>query len=267
MKDDRPLILLTNDDGIHAEGLRFLRRAARQVGRVGIVAPETERSAVGHAISLHDPIKVREIFHEGRFYGFGVDGTPADAVKLGINSLMGERPALVISGINNGANVGINVLYSGTVSAATEAAILGVPGLAVSLAQKKDPPYEYAAHFVPTIAEWILNNSLPPGVALNVNVPALAPDKIPEIRFTRQSVESFAENYEQREDPRGNIYYWLSGEIPPEEHDPLTDVGALKERCVSVTPLFYDLTAHAHTRSIAESFEQNGRQKTSEAAP
>ena len=140
MTDSDPLILLTNDDGIHAEGLRYLKTAVSALGRVCIVAPESEQSAIGHAITLYEPIRVREVIRDGVFYWYGVAGTPADAVKLALYSLLPRVPDLVISGINDGANVGINVLYSGTVSAATEAAILGVPAIAVSFAQKKDPP-------------------------------------------------------------------------------------------------------------------------------
>ncbi|MFZ5868153.1 MAG: 5'/3'-nucleotidase SurE [Thermodesulfobacteriota bacterium] len=244
MTDGNYFILLTNDDGIHAEGLRLLRRAMRDIGTVAIVAPDVERSAVGHAITLYDPIKVNEVTRNGEFYGHAVAGTPADAVKLAVNSLLPRRPDLVIAGINNGANLGFNVLYSGTVSAATEAAILGVPAMAVSLAQKKDPPFEFALPHVALLARWILREGLPRGVALNVNIPAIPPDEICGYRLTRQCLAPYWDSYEQREDPRGNIYYWLSGEVPPEEKDETVDITALKRGYVSITPLFYDLTAH-----------------------
>lgn len=251
----KPLILITNDDGVNADGLGYLKSALDEVGHIHIVAPEAEQSAVGHSITLHDPIKVHEVNKNGRFYGHAISGTPADAVKLAIYSLLQRKPDLVVSGINDGANLGINVLHSGTVSAATEAAILGVPAIAVSLAQQKNPPYEWAVPHVEKIARWVLRSGLPPGVALNVNIPVIEPHQVKGYRLTRQGLAKFEENYEEREDPRGNIYYWLSGEILPEEADGRTDLQALREGFVSITPLFYDLTAHAHTDALAVSLE------------
>ncbi|MBI4962659.1 MAG: 5'/3'-nucleotidase SurE [Desulfomonile tiedjei] len=251
MTEHQPLILLTNDDGIHAEGLRHLRMAADALGQVWIVAPESEQSAVGHSITLYDPIKVHEITKNGAFYGYGIGGTPADSVKLALYSLLPRTPDLVISGINNGANLGINVLYSGTVSAATEAAILGVPSLAVSVAKKKDPPFHWVLPHVAVLARWVLKNGLPPGVALNVNVPALPPEQVRGYKLTRQGLARFRERFEQREDPRGNHYYWLSGEPTAQETGDRIDVTAVTDGYVSVTPLFYDLTAHSHTEDLA----------------
>ncbi len=245
-----PLILLTNDDGIHAEGLRFLRLAAQELGQVSIVAPEAEQSAVGHSITLYYPIKAHEITRDGIFYGYGISGTPADSVKLALYSLLPRRPDLVISGINNGANVGINVLYSGTVSAATEAAILGVPSMAVSIDAKKDPPFEWAAPHIQTLGRLIIENGLPPGVALNVNIPALPPDNIKGFRITKQGLSRFSESFERREDPRGNHYYWLSGQATVDQSDERVDLTALRNGYVSVTPLYYDLTAHSHTEKL-----------------
>ncbi len=251
MTDSRPLILLTNDDGIHAEGLRYLRMAALKIGRVSIVAPESEQSAVGHSITLYDPIKAREVVKDGAFYGYGISGTPADSVKLALHSLLPVRPDLVISGINNGANLGINVLYSGTVSAATEAAILGVPAMAVSFAQKKDPPFQWTLPHVERLARWVLQHGLPRGVALSVNIPALPPEEIKGFILTRQGLSRFRESFEQREDPRGNRYYWLAGEAPAEETDQGIDAVAVRQGYVSVTPLYYDLTAHAYAAQLA----------------
>lgn len=256
MTDSRPLILLTNDDGIHAEGLRKLRTAAAKLGQVRIVAPESEQSAVGHSITLYDPIKAHEVTKDGKFYGYGIGGTPADSVKLAVYSLLRRPPDLVISGINNGSNLGINVLYSGTVSAATEAAILGFPSMAVSLAQKKDPPFEWAVPHIEKLGAWVLKCGLPRGVALNVNIPALPPDQVRGIKLTRQGLSKFRESFEQREDPRGNVYYWLAGEATAAETDVGVDVTAVKEGYVSVTPLFYDLTAHAYTEELTCSLKK-----------
>jgi 5'-nucleotidase len=255
MKSDRPIILLTNDDGIHAEGLRYLKTAVHGLGDVFVVAPESEQSAIGHAITLYEPIRVREIARDGGFYGYGVGGTPADAVKLAIHSLLPQPPDLVISGINDGANLGINVLYSGTVSAATEAAILGAPAMAVSLAQKKSPPFEWALPHVRSLARLILRDGLPPGVALSVNIPALPQEQVRGYKLTRQGLVKSQESYERREDPRGNSYYWLSGEIQLASPEDSTDYHAVRDGYVSVTPLHYDLTAHSHASDLARILE------------
>lgn len=255
MTESRPLILLTNDDGIHAAGLEYLKSAAERVGDVRIVAPQEEQSAVGHAITLYGAIRVREVHRNGVFYGFGARGTPADSVKLALHTLLPRHPDLVISGINDGANLGINVLYSGTVSAATEAAILGVPGIAVSLAQKIDPPFEYALPHVERVARWVLEHGLPPGVALNVNIPALPPDRIKGYRLTSQGLRKMTETFEKREDSKGNTYYWLSGEATARETRDGIDITAVNDGYVSVTPLFYDLTAHSRSREISRSWE------------
>ncbi len=256
MKEDRPLILLTNDDGIHAEGLRQLRIAAEKVGRVVISAPENEQTAVGHAITLYDPVRVHEVTKNGEFYGYGVGGTPADAVKLALHALLDRPPDLVISGINDGPNLGINVLYSGTVSAATEAAILGVPAIAVSVARKQDPPFPWVLPHVEKLAHWVLENGLPPGVALNVNVPALPPDEVEGFRLTTQALTKMRETFERREDPRGKSYYWLSGEATANDTANGSDITAVNEGYVSVTPLFYDLTAHSRSKGLSESLEK-----------
>jgi 5'-nucleotidase len=245
------LILLTNDDGIHAEGLRFLKKAISPIGCVEIVAPAAEQSAVGHSITLYDPIRVHEIHMDGCRFGYGISGTPADSVKLALYKLLPKPPDLVVSGINNGANVGINVLYSGTVSAATEAAILGVPAIAVSLAQKKNPPFELAVPHIRVLAQWVLSQGLPRGIALNVNIPALPPDQIKGYKITSQALSPFRESVEPREDPRGNTYYWLSGQSLEREESADIDVIAVSQGYVSVTPLSYDLTAHVHREELA----------------
>ncbi len=251
MTDERPLILLTNDDGVHAEGLRHLYMVAEKLGEPRVVAPEAEQSAVGHSITLYDPIKAREVSKNGVVYGYGISGTPADSVKLALHALLPRRPDLVISGINNGANLGINVLYSGTVSAATEAAILGVPSLAVSIDKQKEPPFQWALSHVETLARWVLDHGLPYGVALNVNIPALPPHQIRGFKLTRQGLLKIREKFEEREDPRGNRYYWLTGEASAHETGDGTDAAAVAEGYVSVTPLYYDLTAHSQLEELA----------------
>lgn len=255
MSDRRPTILITNDDGIYAQGLQQLHEAASSLGDVVIAAPASEQSAVGHAITLYDPIRVHEIKRGGRFYGYGVAGTPADAVKIGIHKILDKPPDLVISGINDGANLGVNVLYSGTVSAATEAVILGSQGMAVSFVEKKNPRFEWAIPHIIRVGQWMLTKVLPQGVAINVNVPALAPEQVKGYRLTRQSVKMMRETFEQREDPRGNVYYWLKGEASPSDTAHDVDVAAINEGYVSITPLYFDLTAHSQFTKVQQSME------------
>jgi 5'-nucleotidase len=233
-----------------------LRIAAENVGNVVISAPENEQTAVGHSITLYDPVRVHEISKNGTFYGYGVGGTPADAVKLALHVLLDRPPDIVISGINDGANLGINVLYSGTVSAATEAAILGVPAMAVSVARKQDPPFHWVLPHVEKLAQWVLDNGLPQGVALNVNVPALPPEDIKGFRLTKQGLTKMRETFERRLDPRGNSYYWLCGEATANDTAEGSDIAAVNEGYVSVTPLFYDLTAHSRTKELSELLEK-----------
>jgi 5'-nucleotidase len=205
---------------------------------------QVEQSAVGHAITLSRPLMVRKARKNGVFFGYAVLGTPADCVKIGLGELAGGPVDLVVSGINRGANVGINVLYSGTVSAATEAAILGVPSLAISLDTHDEADYSAAARFARKMAAFILENPLP-DVALNVNVPAVPEAEIRGVVVARQGRARLMESFDKRVDPRENIYYWLAGEteLPLQERDD-TDAGALKRGMITVTPIHYDLTRH-----------------------
>ena len=237
-------ILLTNDDGIYASGLRMLRSELIGLGEISVVAPATEQSAVGHAITLYNPLRVETVQFDGEFFGYAVNGTPADCVKIAVSELLDEPPDLVVSGINRGANVGINVLYSGTVSAATEAAIIGIPGVAVSVAEYKNPRYDVAARFARRLARVILKEGLPRGTALNVNVPNLPEEKILGVMFTRQSQCRFVERFERREDPRKQTYYWQSVDnvLPELESEDNVDIKALAEGYISITPLHHDMT-------------------------
>jgi 5'-nucleotidase len=240
-------VLLTNDDGIYARGLLALQEVFSKKGDCLIVAPELEQSAVGHAITLSRPLMVRRAKRNGRLYGYAVSGTPADSVKIGLKEIAGGPVDLVVSGINLGANVGINVIYSGTVSAATEGCILGVPSMAVSLDSRSDEAdFSTAAAIAGRIADFIAaNRSLLSGIALNVNVPALPERDIRGIRFTRQGQARLVETFERRLDPRNNIYYWLVGEtLQPEDEEDDTDLSVLKEGYVSITPVESDLTRH-----------------------
>ena len=235
-------VLLTNDDGIHAPGLFALYQELKKDFDLDIVAPETEMSAVGHAITLTSPLRVQIINKNGTFYGYGVTGTPADCVKIAVQELLKAPPDVILSGINLGANVGVNVLYSGTVSAANEGAFFGIKSAAISLNTRQNPDFGFAAKFSREIIKFMTGQGLTQGTALNVNIPAVPEDRIDGVAITRQGVSRFREKFERRVDPRGNIYYWLSGETPVEEEDPEADASALKARMITITPINYDLT-------------------------
>ncbi|MFH1135430.1 MAG: 5'/3'-nucleotidase SurE [Pseudomonadota bacterium] len=244
-------ILLTNDDGIHAPGLLALYTALSRDHQVFVAAPELEQSAVGHSITLADPIRVKKINRNGGFFGYALSGAPADCVRLGAGELMKEKPDLVVSGINQGANVGVNILYSGTASAATEAAILGLPGLAVSLDSFKNPDFSLAAETACRLAALIPGLELLPGTALNVNVPALTRDKIKGVRWAGQCLVPSGEEFSRRVDPRGNVYYWRGKEIKPDVTDESTDFYLLSQGFITITPLSYDLTRRSELARLA----------------
>jgi 5'-nucleotidase len=250
----RPRILVTNDDGITSPGLHALSGQLRRIGEVTIVAPDAERSAVGHAITTRSPLRVID-FRRGRDHvGYAVDGTPADCVKIALGAICSEqRPDLVVSGINLGPNTATNIIYSGTVSAATEARILGVPSIAVSLGTFTDPSWGYAAAVSRRIARAVLDRGLPRRVLLNVNVPNLPRERIQGIRMTRQGdlEASYVENFTRREDPRRQPYYWLTGSARRHDHEEGTDVWALDHGYVSITPITFDLTAHRELEDLA----------------
>jgi 5'-nucleotidase len=235
-------VLLTNDDGIHAAGLMALYQELKTDFDLDIVAPDTEMSAVGHAITLNSPLRVQAVHKNGTFFGYAVKGTPADCVKIAVQELMKRPPGIILSGINLGANVGVNVLYSGTVSAATEGAFLGIRSAAISLDTRQNPDFRFAAHFSREIVRFIMERGLRGRTALNVNIPAVSVDKIAGVSITRQGVGRFRERFERRIDPRGNVYYWLAGETPVEEGIPDADAKALKEHKITITPISYDLT-------------------------
>ncbi len=238
----KPFVLLTNDDGIFAEGLYQLFLAIREVADVAVVAPDSEKSAVGHAITIADPLRVTRFHRDGEFFGYAVNGTPADCVKLAFYALLDRKPDAVISGINLGSNTGINVIYSGTVSAATEANILGLPSFAISLATFTDPIFKPAANFAARLLPMILEHPLPNRTFLNVNVPNVPEEEIRGVRITRQGMAMFDDSYEVRRDPRNRVYYWLTGSKVDLDTDPDVDDAAVMQNYISVTPLHYDLT-------------------------
>lgn len=235
-------ILLTNDDGIYAKGIEALYEALTIQHHVTVVAPETEQSAVGHAITFLNPLRIKSVQRNGHFFGYALDGTPADCVKIAIAELIKPPPDVVISGINKGANVGVNVIYSGTVSAATEAAVMGVPSIAVSIDSFTTTDFSAVLQFMPMLLQLVEQEGLPAGVSLNVNVPALPAEKIRGVRVTHQGNMKYIESYDRRMDPRNNVYYWLCNSAPLPDTDPCADSSAVLADYISITPIHYDLT-------------------------
>ncbi len=246
-------ILLSNDDGIYSPGLEALYHAVKDLGEVIVAAPDSQMSAVGHAITISDPIKVAEIHHPSGFHGFAIGGTPADCVKLAVEALLDCPPDLVISGINLGPNAGISVIYSGTVSAATEGTILGIPSMAISVNTFKNPVWSTPARVARRMAEKILADGLPRDTLLNVNVPNVPFEALKGYEVTTMARSKFKEVFHRRTDPRGNIYYWMDGEMELAEGQSGTDVQALESGRVSLTPLQFDLTH----RGELEAFRKN----------
>jgi len=236
------LILLTNDDGIFAPGLAAMERQLRELGDVHVVAPSTEQSGVGHAITFLTPLTAKEVFDGDRRRGWAVDGSPADAVKLGIAEFSPRKPDLVVSGINAGLNAGINVLYSGTVAAAIEGAFFGITSVAVSLEWNDHPDYARAAAIGLDVIRGLLARRPAAGSLFNVNIPTRALVGRPELRVVPMSVSRYGEAFERRVDPRGRAYYWATNDPPPPPSPLESDVTALAAGAVTLTPLDYDLT-------------------------
>jgi 5'-nucleotidase len=247
------LILLTNDDGIYAPGLTALERELRRLGDVVVVAPSTEQSGVGHSITYLTPLIVKEVFrnenenHSGgdRRWGWAVQGSPADCVKIGIHQFCPRPPDLVVSGINSGLNAGINVLYSGTVAAAIEGAFFGITSLAVSLQFDEHARYDRAARLVCEIIRQVLEKKGPQPQLFNVNIPTAALTGTPEICAVPMNVTRYGDRFEKRTDPWGRDYYWLTGGPAPATPGHETDLSALAKGKVTITPLDYDLTCPA----------------------
>jgi len=239
------LILLTNDDGIQAPGLVAMYRELTGLGEVHVVAPETVQSAAGHGITISAPLLTSRVTVENGFTGIAVDGRPADCVKLAVAQLLPRAPDLVVSGINSGANVGINVIYSGTVAAAIEAAFLGLPSVAVSQLLMGDVPLDYAraARLARQTIEKILEAGLSPGRVVSINLPALRAGEQPTgVKVVRQCTRPWVDTYERRTDPRGRDYFWNSSVFTLADSDEDTDVAALRDGYVTITPLHFDMT-------------------------
>ena len=242
----KPLILITNDDGITAPGIRTLIEVMKSLGDVVVVAPDSPQSAMGHAITVNSTLFVEKIkVDEGKQMEYSCSGTPADCVKLAVNQILERKPDLCVSGINHGSNSSINVIYSGTMSAAIEAGIEGIPAIGFSLLDYSwNANFEATKKFVKTIAENVLNEGLPKDVVLNVNIPNLSNQELKGIKICRQARAYWEEEFDKRKNPQGRDYYWLTGKFVNLDHGEDTDEWALKNGYVSVVPVQFDLTAH-----------------------
>lgn len=237
-------ILVSNDDGIHAPGIRTLAETLATRHTVHVVAPDRERSATGHALTLHKPLRVDTHEFEGVAGAWSVNGTPSDCVKLGIWALVPEPPDIVISGINRGPNLGMDIIYSGTVSAAVEGSMMGYPALAVSSAAFDDKHYDTAARVVLELLDQVMAHPLPARTLYNVNVPSLPFAELAGVAVTKLGVRRYTDVFESRVDLRGRTYYWLAGEVIEKDEAPDSDVVAVRQNKVAITPVHYDLTSY-----------------------
>lgn len=237
-------ILVTNDDGINAPGIQSLAAALKEEYEVIVVAPDKQMSAVGHAITINSPLRVNEHFVDGKFYGYAVVGTPADCVKLALRSLLEEPPAAILSGINHGGNTSTSIMYSGTVSAATEGTFMGIPSVALSLCTYAAPDFTYAKKVALKMAHLAVNNHIPKGILLNVNIPAVDEKDMVGYKVTRMGNSIWDDVFEQRKDPHQQSYYWLTGKLMIVDDSDDQDEIAVSHNYVSVTPIQFDLTAH-----------------------
>jgi len=245
MADD--LILLSNDDGIHSEGLAALADALCSLGEVYVVGPDRERSAASHSLTLHRPLRVTELGPRR----YAVDGTPTDCVNLAINGILPRRPRLVVAGINKGANLGEDITYSGTVSAAMEGTLLGAPSVAVSQVGRDHFDFKAAATFAQALAVYVLGNRLPRDTLLNVNVPNRPADSVREFTLTRQGRRRYGNAIVEKADPRGRKYYWIGSDEFEYEEEEGTDFAAVERGLISITPIHLDLTNHGSFGELA----------------
>jgi len=243
-------ILVTNDDGVTAPGLAALAAALRDLGRVSVIAPDRNWSASGHVKTMHKPLRLEPARMVDGVEALATNGAPSDCVALAVLGVLGDEVDLVVAGINPLANLGHDVTYSGTVTAAMEAVIAGRPGVAVSTANAERHGYAPAAAVARLVVAAVLEHGLPPHTLLNVNVPDRPADGIAGVRITRLGLRPYLDHLVRREDPSGRAYYWIGGELPSDAPEPGTDFGALADGCVSVTPLGLDLTNHAAAEGL-----------------
>ncbi len=244
-------ILVSNDDGFFTDGIKTLARTLRTIGEVWVVAPDREQSATGHSLTLHRPLRVKALDKENR--EFTVDGTPTDCVSIGANKIMPQKPDIIVSGINRGANLGDDVTYSGTVAAALEGTLLGIPSIAMSAIPTANDEYAYeaAAQFAKYLVGQVMKYRLAPGTLLNVNVPSETPANEQRCVITRMGKRVYSDVVEEKIDPRGRPYYWIGGPRVDSQVDPGTDCEAAAEGKISVTPIHLDMTNYNFLPKLA----------------
>ena len=245
--EKRPLILITNDDGVTAPGIRTLIDVMKELGDICVVAPDSPQSGMGHAITVNDTLYCDPVIvdQQAEHSEYSCSGTPVDCVKLAVREILGRKPDLCVSGINHGSNSSINVIYSGTMSAAVEAGTMGIPAIGFSLLDYgMDANFEPSREFVKTIAKHALEHGMPEGVVLNVNIPKLPSEALRGIKVCRQAKAHWVENFDKRVNPLGREYYWLTGQFVNEDSGTDTDEWALAQGYVSVVPVQFDLTAY-----------------------
>lgn len=245
-------ILLTNDDGIHAPGIYAVHSELKKIGTLTIVAPDSERSSVGHGITLAHPIWYKKINKKGSFFGHGISGTPADCVKFACAVLMKKAPDVVVSGINLGPNDGCSVHYSGTVAGAREAAMMGIPAVAVSLGTFINPDFTVAAKYVKRILKTIPIKDMPKGSFLNINIPAIKESKIKGVMIIPQGLVPIHGTFQKRKDPNLKDYYWLTGKLPTKTKQLKDDTQALSNNYVTITPIHCDSTDYTYLNQLKD---------------
>jgi len=251
---ERPLILVTNDDGINAPGIRTLIAIMKDIGDIVVVAPDSPQSGMGHAITINSTLHSSRITpKDSEIIEYSCSGTPADCVKLAINELMSRKPDLCVSGINHGSNSSINVIYSGTMSAAIEAGIEGIPAIGFSLLDYSwNADFKQSKNFISKITLNALNNGIPKGVVLNVNIPSVKKSDIKGVKICRQAMAYWVEEFDKRKNPLGQEYYWLTGKFVNKDKGEDTDEWALSNNYISIVPVEFDLTAHHAIQGLNE---------------
>ncbi len=241
----KPLILVTNDDGVMAPGIRHLVKYMLELGDVVVVAPDKPQSGMGHAVTITNPLRLEKITVDGDHDEYNCSGTPVDCVKIAVNKVLKRKPDLLVSGINHGANSSISVIYSGTMSAAIEGSMESIPSIGFSLLDYRfDADFTQAKKYIQKLAANVLENGLPKGICLNVNIPAIQVEEIKGVLVCRQARGNWVEEFDQRTDPRGKEYYWLAGKFELYENSNETDEWALANNYISVVPTQFDFTSH-----------------------
>lgn len=249
----KPLILVTNDDGITAPGVRNLTEFMNELGEVVVVAPNSPQSGKGHAITINSTLTFEEIQLEGPQTDYALSGTPVDCVKFALDKILTRRPDIVVSGINHGANSSINVIYSGTMSAAVEAGVEGIPAVGFSLLDFSwDADFGQAKSYIQAIVKRVLERPMPKGIVLNVNIPNLKHEEIKGIKVCKQANAKWEESFDERVNPHGKKYYWLTGYFNNMDHSDDADETALSEGYISVVPVKFDLTAYEYMKELDE---------------